>query len=75
MLSHVQLFATQWTIACQAPLSMGFSQHEYWSGFPLPPLGDLPDREIELSFLCLLHWQVDSLPLAPPGEPHIYMNL
>ena len=75
MLSHVQLFATQWTIACQAPLSMGFSQHEYWSGFPLPPPGDLPDREIEPSLLCLLHWQVDSLPLAPPGEPHIYINL
>ena len=42
-LSHVQLFATPWTIACQAPLSMGLSWQEYWSGLPFPPLGDLPD--------------------------------
>ena len=42
-LSHVQLFATPWTIACQAPLSMGLSWQEYWSGLPFPPLGDLPE--------------------------------
>ena len=36
MLSHVQLFPTPWTIACQAPLSMEFSRHEYWSGLPFP---------------------------------------
>ena len=42
-LSHVQLFATPWTVAHQAPLSMGFSRQEYWSGLPFPPLGDLPD--------------------------------
>ena len=41
VLSHVQLFATPWTVAHQAPLSTGFSQQEYWSGLPLPPLGDL----------------------------------
>ena len=40
-LSHVQLFATPWTIACQAPLSMEFSRQEYWSGLPFPTLGDL----------------------------------
>ena len=41
-LSHIQLFATPWTVACQAPLSMGFSRQEYWSGLPFPPPGDLP---------------------------------
>ena len=45
--SCVQLFATLWTIACQAPLSMGFSRQEYWSGLPCPPPGHLPDRGIE----------------------------
>ena len=40
--SHVRLFAVLWTVACQAPLSMGFSREEYWSGFPCPPPGDLP---------------------------------
>ena len=40
--SHVQLFATLLTIPCQAPLSMGFSRQEYWSGLPCPPPGDLP---------------------------------
>ena len=39
--SSVQLFVTPWTIACQAPLSMGFSRQEYWSGLPHPPPGDL----------------------------------
>ena len=45
--SHVQLFATPWTVDCQAPLSMGFSRQEYWSGLPSPPLGDLPNPGIE----------------------------
>ena len=44
---HVQLFATLWTVAHQAPLSMGFSRQEYWSGVPCPPPGDLPDSGIE----------------------------
>ena len=44
--SHVQLFATPWTVACQAPLSMGFSGQEYWSGLPCPPPGNLPNPEI-----------------------------
>ena len=68
--SRVQLFATLWSVARQAPLSMGFSRQEYWSGLPCPPPGDLPDPKIKLAhLLCLLHWQEDSLPLAPPGEP------
>ena len=41
VLSHVQLFEAPWTIALQAPLCMGFSEQEYWSGLPFPPLGDL----------------------------------
>ena len=45
--SPVQLFATPWTVACQAPLCVGFSQQEYWSGLPCPSPGDLPDTEIE----------------------------
>ena len=45
--SRVQLSATLWTVACQAPLSMGFSRQEYWSGLPCPPPGDLPNPGIE----------------------------
>ena len=45
-ISHVQLFVTPWTVACQAPLSMGFSRQEYWSGLPCPPPGDLPNPGI-----------------------------
>ena len=45
--SHVQLCATLWTVACQAPLSMGFSRQEYWSGLPCPPPGDPPNPETE----------------------------
>ena len=47
LLSRVQLFATPWIIARQAPLSMGFSQQEHWSGFSYPPPGDLPNPGIE----------------------------
>ena len=45
--SRVQLFATPWTVACQAPLSMEFSRQEYRSGLPYPPPGNLPDPGIE----------------------------
>ena len=45
--SCVRLFATPWTVAYQAPPSMGFSRREYWSGLPFPSLGDLPDPGIE----------------------------
>ena len=46
-LSRVWLFATPWTIACQAPLSMEFSRQENWSGLPFPSPGDLPNPGIE----------------------------
>ena len=51
VLSHVQLFATQWTVACRSPLPMGFSRQEYGSGLPFPSPGDLPDPGIEPSSL------------------------
>ena len=50
-LSCVQLFATPWTVAYQAPRSMGFSRQEYQSGLPCPPPGDLPNPGIECTFL------------------------
>ena len=46
-LSRVPLFATPWTVARQAPLSVGFSRQEYWSGLPFPSPGDLPNAGIE----------------------------
>ena len=66
MLSCVQFFVTLWTIARQAPLSMGLSRQEYWSGLPFPPPGDLPNSGIKPVSVCLLHGQMGSLPLAPP---------
>ena len=48
LLSHVQLFETPWTVAHQAPLLMGFSRQEYWSGLPFPPPEDLPDPGIKI---------------------------
>ena len=59
-------FATPWTVACQAPLSMGFSRQEYWSGLPFPSPGDLPDPGIKPRSLAL---QADSLPAEPSGKP------
>ena len=47
LFSHVQLFVTSWTVARQAPLSMGFSRQEYRSGLPCPPPGDLPNLGIK----------------------------
>ena len=53
LLSLVQLFVTPWTVARQAPLSMGFSRHEYWSGLPFPPPGDLPNPGFEPESLAI----------------------
>ena len=47
----LQAFQTPWTVALQAPLSMGFSRQEYWSGLPCPPPGDLPDPGIKPAVL------------------------
>ena len=54
-----------WTVACWAPLSMGFSRQEYWSGLPFPPPGDLPDPGIKPGSPVL---QADSLSTKPPGK-------
>ena len=52
--SRARLFASLWMVACQAPLSVGFSRQEYWSGLPCPPPGDLPDPGIKpMSLLSL----------------------
>ena len=66
--SHVWLFAALRTVAPQAPLSMGFSRQEYWSGLPCPPSGDLPNPGIEPRSPTL---QADSLPSEPPGKARI----
>ena len=64
-LSRVQRFATPWIAAYQAPLSMGFSRQEYWSGLPFPSPGDLPDPGIEPRSPAL---EADALTSEPPGK-------
>ena len=68
-LSNVQLFATPRTVAHQAPLSVGFSRQEYWSGLPVPSPEDLPDPGIEPRSPVL---QADSLPSEIQGRSKIY---
>ena len=79
--SCVQFFLTLWTVVHQAPLSMGFSRQEHWSGLPFTLPGDASQHKITLCLifpntgsnqhpLCLLLWQAVSLPPAPPGKPH-----
>ena len=66
--SHVQLFATPWTVALQAPLS----GQEYWSGLPCPPPGDLPNPGIEPMSSVSPALQADSLPLSHHWKPNTY---
>ena len=66
--SHVQLFATPWTVASQAPLSMGFSRQEYGSGLPFPSPRDLPNPGIEHGSPAS---QTDALPSEPPGKSNL----
>ena len=62
-----------WTVACQAPLSIEFSRPEYWSGYPIPSPGDLPDPRNQTRSPAL---QADSLPAELPGNRRIVqMNL
>ena len=68
MLSRVQLCATPWTVAHQAPLSMGFSRQEYWSGLTFPPPGDLLDPEDEPLSPALAGRFFTT---EPPGNPAI----
>ena len=65
MLNHVQLFATPWTVACQAPLSVEFSRQKYWRGLSIPSPDDFPNPGIEPGSLTL---QADSLPSEPPAQ-------
>ena len=69
--SCVWLFVTPWTVACQAPLSMGFSRQEYWRGLPGPPPGIFLTQGLNSHLLNFPHWQVGSLPLVPSGKPSI----
>ena len=65
LLSCVGLFATTWTVAYQAPPSMGFSRQEYWGGLLFPSPGDLPNPGIKPGSPAL---QADALPSEPPGS-------
>ena len=69
-LSRVRLFVTPWTVAHQAPPSMGFYRQKYWSGLPFPSPGDLPDPGIKPRSPAL---QADALWSEPPGKSHIYL--
>ena len=66
-LSRVQLFATPWTVAFQAPPPMEYSRQDYWSGLPFPSPGHLPDPGIEPRSPAL---QADTLSSELPGKPH-----
>ena len=71
--SRVRLFATPWTVACQASLSMGFPRQEYWSGLPRPSLGDLPNPGIKPGTPAL---QVILYHLSHQGNPiHSFSRL
>ena len=73
LLSCVRLFAAPWNVARQAPVSVGFSRQEYWSGLPFPSPEDLPDPGIEPESPAL---QADSLPSEPPSSKMVtYLNL
>ena len=65
-ISRVWLFVTPWTVAHQAPLSLGFSTQEYWSGLPFPPPGDLSDTEVEPASPALAPWFFTT---ESPGKP------
>ena len=71
LFSHVQFFATLWTISHQAPLSVGFSRQAYWSGVPFSSPGDLPYPGIEPASPVSPALKVDSLPAEPPGKPRL----
>ena len=64
-------FATPWSVAHQAPLSLEFSRQEYWSGLPFPFPGDLPDPGIEPGSPAL---EAEALTSEPPGKPFMKCN-
>ena len=71
--SCVQFFATPWTVASQAPLSMGFSRQEYWGGLPFPPTGDLLDQGIKPSSPASV-WAGESFTTESQGKPHYTLS-
>ena len=75
VLSHICLFETLWTVACQAPLSMGFSRQEYWSELPFPSPGNLPNPGTEPASTVSPAPQADSLPAEPLGKPSVCMSM
>ena len=68
-LSHVQLFVTLWTVVHQAPLSMGFSRQEHWSGLPCPSPEDLPDAGIKPASRWVSCTAGKIFTSEPPGKP------
>ena len=73
--NHVRFFVTPWTVACQAPLSMGFSRQEYWSGLPCPTPGDLPDPGIKPVSLASPALAGGFFTTEPPGKHHALQSL
>ena len=74
--SHVQLYVTLWTVAHQAPLSMGVPRQEYWNGLPCPSSRDLPDPRMEPLSLGASALQADSLPLSHQRSPrYVYVYI
>ena len=74
MLGHICLFATPWTVARQAPLSMGFPRQEYWSGLPFPSPGALPDPGIEPTSLVSPALVGRFFTINPPAKSMLYIS-
>ena len=75
VLSHVQLFAAPWTTACQSPLTTEYSRQEYWVGCHFLLQEIFPTQGSSTRPLCLLPWQVDSLPLVSREKPWNMPNM
>ena len=70
--SLLQLFASQWTVASQVPLSMGFPRQEHWSRLPCPPLGDLPDPGFETMSVMFPALAGKFFTISVTWEAHLY---
>ena len=78
VLSHfscVRLFVTPWTVAHQTPLFLGFSRQEYWSEWPCPPPGDLPDSGIKPTSLMSPALASGFFTTEPLGKPQVSQNV
>ena len=74
VLSHVQLFATLWTVACQALLFVDFFRQEYWSELPFPTPGDLCNPGIKPPSLASPALAGTFFTTVPPGKPHLFQE-